>query len=43
VFALSACFFQQAEDFYGNTLEEALAWRLVWLMAQELGVWPFVA
>ena len=28
-------------DFYGKTLEEALAWCLVWLMAPELGVWPF--
>src|SRR5687768_16663071 len=28
-------------DFYGKTLEEALAWCLVWLMAPELGVGPF--
>lgn len=29
------------QDFYGRTLEEALAWCLVWLMAPELGVGPF--
>jgi hypothetical protein len=29
------------QDFYGKTLEEALAWCLVWLMAPEIGVWPF--
>ena len=27
--------------FYGKTLEEALAWCLVWLMAPEIGVGPF--
>ena len=26
---------------YGRTLEEALAWCLVWLMAPEIGVGPF--
>src|SRR5690349_9031279 len=31
------------QDFYGRTLEEALAWCLVWLMAPELGVGPFLA
>jgi hypothetical protein len=30
------------QDFYGKTLEEALAWRLVWLLAPELGVGPFL-
>jgi hypothetical protein len=29
------------EKFYGLTLEEALAWCLVWLMAPEIGVGPF--
>jgi hypothetical protein len=27
---------------FGKTLEEALAWGLVWLMAPELGVGPFL-
>ena len=31
------------QDFFGRTLEEALAWCLVWLMAPELGVGPFLA
>jgi hypothetical protein len=39
----------ERHDFYGKTLEEALAWCLVWLMAKgtpgdwghELGVGPF--
>jgi hypothetical protein len=30
------------QDFYGTTLEEALAWCLVWLMFPELGVGPFL-
>src|SRR4051812_2949494 len=30
------------EEFYGRTLEEGLAWCLVWLMAPEIGVGPFV-
>jgi hypothetical protein len=29
------------QDFYGKTLEEALAWCLVWLLASEIGVGPF--
>ena len=29
------------EGFYGRTLEEGLAWCLVWLMAPEIGVGPF--
>ena len=33
----------EAQDFYGKTLEEAQAWCLVWLMAPELGVGPFLA
>jgi hypothetical protein len=32
----------EEQDFYGKTLAEALAWCLVWLMATELGVGPFV-
>ena len=31
----------EEQDFYGKTLEEALAWCLVWLMAPEIGVGPF--
>src|SRR5215207_3056400 len=31
------------ETFYGRTLEEALAWCLIWLMAPEIGVGPFRA
>ena len=31
------------QDFYGKTLEEALAWCLVLLMAPELGIGPFLA
>jgi hypothetical protein len=30
------------QEFYGRTLEEALAWCLVWLMAPELGIGPFL-
>jgi hypothetical protein len=29
------------QQFSGRTLEEALAWCLVWLMAPEIGVGPF--
>jgi hypothetical protein len=29
------------QDFSGKTLEEPLAWCLVWLMAPEIGVGPF--
>ena len=29
------------QEFHGRTLEEALAWCLVWLMAPEIGVGPF--
>jgi hypothetical protein len=32
----------EEQDFYGKTLEEALAWCLVWLMAPELGVGPLL-
>jgi hypothetical protein len=32
----------EEHDFYGKTLEEALAWCLVWLMAPELGIGPFL-
>jgi hypothetical protein len=32
----------EEQTFYGKTLEEALAWCLVWLIAPELGVGPFV-
>jgi hypothetical protein len=31
----------ERHEFYGRTLEEALAWCLVWLMTPELGVGPF--
>ena len=31
----------EEQSFYGRTLEEALAWCLVWLMAPEIGVGPF--
>ena len=31
----------EEHDFYGKTLEEALAWCLVWFMAPEIGVGPF--
>ena len=30
----------ERQDFHGGTLEEALAWCLVWLMVDELGVGP---
>ena len=32
----------EEQDFYGRSLEEALAWCLVWLMAPELGIGPFL-
>jgi hypothetical protein len=32
----------EEQDFYGKMLEDALAWCLVWLMAPELGVGPFL-
>ena len=32
----------ERQEFYGRTLEEALAWCLVWLMAPEIGVGPFL-
>jgi hypothetical protein len=31
----------EEQAFYVHTLEEALAWCLVWLMAPEIGVGPF--
>ena len=31
----------ERQEFSGRTLEEALAWCLVWLMAPEIGVGPF--
>ena len=34
--------FPEEQTFYGKTLEEALAWCLVWLMAPEIGVGPFI-
>jgi hypothetical protein len=30
------------QEFDGKTFEEALAWCLVWLMAPELGIGPFL-
>ena len=32
----------EEQEFYGRTLEEGLAWCLVWLMAPELGIGPFL-
>ncbi|MGH2615456.1 MAG: hypothetical protein ACRDJC_09475 [Thermomicrobiales bacterium] len=32
----------EEQTFHGRTLEEALAWCLVWLMAPEIGVGPFL-
>jgi hypothetical protein len=32
----------EEQTFHGKTLEEALAWCLVWLMVPELGIGPFV-
>ena len=32
----------EEQTFSGMTLEEALAWCLVWLMAPEIGVGPFL-
>jgi transcriptional regulator with XRE-family HTH domain len=32
----------ERQEFYGRTLEEGLAWCLVWLMAPELGIGPFL-
>jgi hypothetical protein len=32
----------EEHDFYSKTLEAALAWCLVWLMAPELGVGQFL-
>jgi hypothetical protein len=35
--------FPEEQDFYSDTLEEALAWCLVWLIwGHELGVGPFL-
>jgi hypothetical protein len=31
----------ERQEFFGRTLEEALAWCLVWLMAPEIGIEPF--
>jgi hypothetical protein len=31
----------EEQDSYGKTLEEGLAWCLMWLMAPEIGVGPF--
>jgi hypothetical protein len=32
----------EEQTFCGRALEEALAWCLVWLMAPELGIGPFL-
>ena len=32
----------EEQTFCGRTLEEGLAWCLVWLMAPEIGVGPFL-
>jgi hypothetical protein len=34
--------FLEKQDFSGKTPEDALAWCLVWLMASELGIGPFL-
>jgi len=31
----------EEQQFYGRTLEEGLAWCLVWMMAPEIGIGPF--
>jgi hypothetical protein len=31
----------EEQTFYGRTLEEALAWCLVWLMVPEIGIGQF--
>ncbi len=36
-------FSPEEQTFSGKTLEEGLAWCLVWLMFPELGIGPFVA
>jgi hypothetical protein len=33
----------EEQSVYGKTLEEAMTWCLVWLMAPEFGVGPFLA
>ena len=33
----------EEQNFSGKTVEEALAWYLIWLMGPELGVGPFVS
>jgi len=32
----------EGQTFSGKTLEEALAWCLVWLMAPEISIGPFM-
>jgi hypothetical protein len=32
----------EEHDFIGKTQEESLAWCLVWLLAPEIGVGPFL-
>jgi hypothetical protein len=32
----------EEQTFFGRTLEEALAWCLVWQMAPEIGIGPFM-
>jgi hypothetical protein len=32
----------EEQTFYGHTLEEALAWSLIWLMEPEIGIGLFV-
>jgi hypothetical protein len=33
----------EQETFHGRTLEAALTWCLVWLMAPEIGIGQFLA
>jgi len=32
----------EEQEFHRKTLEEALAWGLVWLMAPDSGIGPFL-
>jgi hypothetical protein len=34
--------YPEEQTFYGGTLEEALAWTLVWLMAPEIGIGQYL-
>jgi hypothetical protein len=34
--------YSEESEFYGRTLEEGIAWCLVWLMAAEIGIGQFL-